>query len=116
MDHRASGHRSQVHNPDRESLIASLPRTLVVDQNGNYWRVFEDGYSMCPVSTDNDPLVPVATYVLLGSDEALLRDKAILARLQRHEEELKRLENRISAVAKTADSAESTARMFRPIG
>lgn len=42
-----------------------LPDRIVVDQNGNYWRDFGDGYSMVPVSTDNEPVVVTATYRLV---------------------------------------------------
>lgn len=40
-----------------------LPARVVVGENGAYWRDYGDSYSMCPVSTDNDPVVPVAAYV-----------------------------------------------------
>ncbi len=40
-----------------------LPERVVVGANGAYWRDFGDGYSMCPVSDDNDPVTPVAVYV-----------------------------------------------------
>lgn len=48
---------------DRE---ASLPDLVVVGRDGAYWRDFGDFYSMCPVSTDNDPVVPIAFYVRVG--------------------------------------------------
>lgn len=45
-----------------------LPARVVVGKNGAYWRDYTDdpdlpGYSMCPVSTDNDPVEVVAVYV-----------------------------------------------------
>lgn len=39
-----------------------LPARVVVGENGAYWRDFGDWFSMCVVSTDNDPVVPVAVY------------------------------------------------------
>lgn len=44
-----------------------LPTRIVVGANGAYWRDYTDreprgGYSMCPVSTDNDPVDVVAVY------------------------------------------------------
>ncbi len=41
---------------------AGLPERVVVGANGAYWRVYSDQYSMCPVSTDNDPIDVIATY------------------------------------------------------
>lgn len=47
----------------KENAVAALPRRIVVDQNGNYWRSFEPGvYSMCPVGDDNEPVEVVAVY------------------------------------------------------
>lgn len=46
-----------------------LPERVVVGENGAYWRDYGDSYSMCPVSEDNDPVVPVATYVLQPASE-----------------------------------------------
>jgi len=48
-----------------------LPKRVVVGANGAYWREYDDHYSMCPVSDDNDPVVPVAVYVraALGEPE-----------------------------------------------
>jgi hypothetical protein len=43
----------------------NLPERVVVGANGAYWRAYEDHYSMCPVSDDNDPIEPVATYTRL---------------------------------------------------
>lgn len=47
-----------------------LPERVVVGANGAYWRDFGDGYSMCPVSTDNDPVSPIAVYVRADSGRA----------------------------------------------
>lgn len=41
---------------------SNLPPRIVVGANGAYWRDFGDFYSMCPVSTDNDPVEVVAVY------------------------------------------------------
>lgn len=57
---------------------SNLPERIVVGANGAYWRYFEpDGvgttepfYSMCPVSSDNDPVEPVAVYVRQAPSEA----------------------------------------------
>lgn len=54
--------------PDDEVTEDDLPRRVVVGKNGAYWRSYEnvDGtvghYSMPPVSTDNDPVEPIAVY------------------------------------------------------
>ena len=47
--------------------VAHLPERVVVGANGAYWRHFGDGYSMCPVSEDNDPVEVVAVYVREGA-------------------------------------------------
>lgn len=39
-----------------------LPDRVVVGRNGAYWRDYGDWYSMCPVSTDNDPVDVMAVY------------------------------------------------------
>ncbi len=52
-------------------MSLDLPDSVVVGKNGAYWRHFVDRgpesngswYSMCPVSEDNDPVEPVATFV-----------------------------------------------------
>jgi hypothetical protein len=49
-----------------------LPVTIVVDENGNYWRAFDGFYSMCPVSTDNDPVKVAAIYTRLAATPAPL--------------------------------------------
>jgi len=41
----------------------AMPERIVVGKNGAYWRDFGTHYSMCPVSTDNDPIEPFAVYV-----------------------------------------------------
>ena len=45
----------------------NLPSRVVVGANGAYWRDYTDsdhpGYSMCPVSEDNEPVEVVAVYV-----------------------------------------------------
>lgn len=52
--------------------IDDLPDRVVVGKNGAYWRNWDTrpgvlgSYSMCPVSTDNDPIEPVAVYVRDG--------------------------------------------------
>lgn len=46
-----------------EPTEASLPPRIVVGKNGAYWRDYGDYFSMCPVSTDNDPVEIVALYV-----------------------------------------------------
>jgi len=46
-------------------LTNDFPNRIVVGANGAYWRDYGDGYSMCPVSTDNDPVQIVAVYVPL---------------------------------------------------
>ena len=51
----------------------ALPARVVVGANGAYWRDFGDGYSMCPVSTDNDPVVVTAVYVPALDAERLAR-------------------------------------------
>lgn len=36
---------------------------VIMDANGAYWRRYPDSLSMCPTSTDNDPLAePVVVY------------------------------------------------------
>jgi len=53
-------------------VSVDLPARIVVGANGAYWRDYGDYYSMCPVSTDNDPVEVVATYVRLevpGEDD-----------------------------------------------
>lgn len=52
-----------------------LPQRVVVGKNGAYWRDYGDGYSMCPVSEDNDPVEVVAAYVPAALLENA-RDKA----------------------------------------
>lgn len=47
-----------------------IPERVVLGANGAWWRYFEDMegegyYSMCPNSTDNDPVEVVATYELV---------------------------------------------------
>jgi hypothetical protein len=56
-------HDADVTEPRTTVNEAGLPERVVVGANGAYWRDFGDGYSMCPVSTDNDPVIPVAVYV-----------------------------------------------------
>ena len=54
------------------TLHDSLPQFVVVDQNGNYWRVVnrddvgitETVYSICPTTSDNEPVEERAVYVL----------------------------------------------------
>jgi hypothetical protein len=41
---------------------SNLPPRIVVGANGAYWRDFGEFYSMCPVSSDNDPVVVFAVY------------------------------------------------------
>ena len=53
---------------DRSRLAQRFPDRVVVGANGAYWRDYGDFYSMCPVSDDNDPVVPVAVYALVGSE------------------------------------------------
>ena len=72
-DHEVAPDSSQFHAPGC-SLGASarpetpaeplddLPDRVVVGANGAYWRAYVDHYSMCPVSTDNDPVEVVAVY------------------------------------------------------
>lgn len=45
------------------NVLTDLPDRIVVGANGAYWRDFGEFYSMCPVSTDNDPVDVVAVYV-----------------------------------------------------
>jgi hypothetical protein len=52
--------------------MSDLPATIVVDENGNYWRAFDGFYSMCPVSTDNDPVKVAAIYTRLAATPAPL--------------------------------------------
>jgi len=40
-----------------------LPPRIIVGANGAYWRDYDAHRSMCPVSTDNDPIEVVAVYV-----------------------------------------------------
>ena len=42
-----------------------VPDRIVVGKNGAYWRDFGEFYSMCPTSTDNDPVDVVAVYELV---------------------------------------------------
>ena len=44
-------------------MTNDLPGRVVVGANGAYWRDYDDHYSMCPVSTDNDPIEIIAVYV-----------------------------------------------------
>lgn len=48
-------------------MTPNLPSRVVVGANGAYWRDYTDsdhpGYSMCPVSEDNEPVEAVAVYV-----------------------------------------------------
>jgi len=48
-------------------VTPNLPSRVVVGANGAYWRDYTDsdhpGYSMCPVSEDNEPVEVVAVYV-----------------------------------------------------
>jgi len=48
-------------------VTPNLPSRVVVGANGAYWRDYTDsdhpGYSMCPVSEDNEPVEAVAVYV-----------------------------------------------------
>lgn len=48
---------------DAHRIGKTLPPRVVVGRNGAFWRDYGDHYSMCPVSTDNDPVEPVATYL-----------------------------------------------------
>jgi hypothetical protein len=52
---------------DLRAALEALPDRIVVGANGAYWRDYGDHYSMCPVSDDNDPVVPIATYVRLDA-------------------------------------------------
>ena len=70
MERRSSAHLGVWLTCTRCGLIEEhepeiqLPNRIVVGANGAYWRDFgDDGFSMCPVSTDNDPIEPVAVYV-----------------------------------------------------
>jgi hypothetical protein len=68
--------------PDPSPTIPTpppIPDRVVLGANGAYWRDFSDGfYSMCPNSTDNDPVEPVAVYVLAARLEAAERDREAL--------------------------------------
>ena len=44
--------------------MSDFPNRVIVGANGAYWRDYGDHLSMCPVSTDNDPVVAAAVYVL----------------------------------------------------
>jgi hypothetical protein len=54
---------SEFDPPIRPPRQVDLPLRVVVDAHGSYWREFDDSYSMCPVSTDNDPMVVQAAYI-----------------------------------------------------
>ena len=63
----------------RGSVMTRLPDRVVVGANGAYWRDYGDFYSMCPVSDDNDPVVPVAVYAMVGA-QGLGRTDPVQAR------------------------------------
>lgn len=50
-----------------EAFEEVYPWRVVVGANGAYWRDYGTYYSMCPVSVDNDPVVPVAIYVRVAT-------------------------------------------------
>lgn len=58
--------------------LADLPDTVVVDQQGAYWRNFGSHYSMCVVSTHNDPIEVQAVYARLdGTFAKRIADEAL---------------------------------------
>lgn len=68
-DHAFRGSPGQTVNAARraegqKAYVPDLPKSVVVDQNGNYWRNYGTHYSMPPVSTDNEPVMPYALFVL----------------------------------------------------
>lgn len=41
----------------------TLPKRIIVDQNGHYWREWDDGtLSMCPTTEANEKTEVVATF------------------------------------------------------
>lgn len=70
-----------------------IPDRVVLGANGAYWRAFDsepalDGlYSMCPNSTDNDPVVPVMTFLPVTETGA-----ALVAALQKHKDRIQALQ------------------------
>lgn len=63
---RVEARRAEVTAQDQATrkMVQALPERVVVDANGAYWRSFdsEGFYSMCPVSSDNDPVEEIAVY------------------------------------------------------
>lgn len=53
---------------DVQASKGNLPRRVIVDQHGHYWRDYGDFLSMCPVSDENTATEVVAEYVLVGAD------------------------------------------------
>lgn len=42
---------------------SDLPKRIIVDQNGHYWRDFGDSLSMCPTTEANEDTQIVAVFV-----------------------------------------------------
>jgi len=69
-----------------------LPPRIIVGANGAYWRDYDAHRSMCPVSTDNDPIEVVAVYVPEAEAARLAeRLEAAESRAAELEEEIARL-------------------------
>lgn len=68
-----------------------LPFRVVIGANGAYWRDFGAYFSMCPVSSDNDPVEEIASYVPAQE-------------VKRLEEQLKAAQDRIEVLQERADS------------
>ena len=58
------GTKFVVDRVDKSFTINSLPKRVVIDAKGNYWRDFGTHFSMCPVSEDNNTIDVVAEFVL----------------------------------------------------
>lgn len=58
--------------PEVKVPALALPERIVVGSNGAYWRDFVTTYSMCPVSSDNDPVERVAVYELVETNVWLI--------------------------------------------
>ncbi len=77
-----------------------LPPRIIVGANGAYWRDYDAHRSMCPVSTDNDPIEVAAVYVP-ETEAARLAEQLENAdsRLAEREEEIERLREVLKIIA-----------------
>lgn len=73
-----------------------LPYRVVIGANGAYWRDFGAYFSMCPVSSDNDPVEEVAVYVPIQVEDRLRAERdAVTEALLKHKARVSELEEQL---------------------